>query len=77
MPRQVSIFLLIAVAVFGLLYTPRPFTSETAFQRGITDVLGQTRSKPQRFVLNDSSEERTIIDWVRTLKCVPRTRRLC
>jgi uncharacterized repeat protein (TIGR03943 family) len=71
MPRQVSIFLLIAVAVFGLLYTPRPFTSETAFQRGITDVLGQTRSKPQRFVLNDSSEERTIIDWVRTLNVYP------
>jgi uncharacterized repeat protein (TIGR03943 family) len=71
MPRQISTFLLIAVAVFGLVYSPQPFTSETAFQRGITDVLGQTRSKPQRFVLSASPEERTIIDWVRTLNVYP------
>ena len=51
MPRQISTGLLLAIAMFGLIYSPRPFTSETAFQRGITDVLGQTRSRPERFVL--------------------------
>jgi uncharacterized repeat protein (TIGR03943 family) len=71
LPRRISSGLLLAVAVFGLIYTPRPFTSETAFQRGITDVLGQTRSRPQRFVLSGASEDRTIVDWVRTLNVYP------
>ncbi|MEO1070457.1 MAG: TIGR03943 family protein [Cyanobacteria bacterium J06638_6] len=71
LPRQLSVGLLIAIAVFGLIYTPRPFASETAFQRGITDVLGQTRSRPERFSLSGSSEERTIVDWVRTLNVYP------
>lgn len=71
LPRQFSVGLLIAIAVFGLIYTPRPFASETAFQRGITDVLGQTRSRPQRFSLSGESEERTIVDWVRTLNVYP------
>jgi uncharacterized repeat protein (TIGR03943 family) len=71
LPRQLSTGLLIAIAIFGLLYSPRPFTSETAFQRGITDVLGQTRAKPQRFSLNGTPEQRTIIDWVRLLHVYP------
>lgn len=71
LPRQLSSGVLLTVAVFGLIYSPRPFTSETAFQRGITDVLGQTRSRPERFVLSGASEERTIVDWVRTLNVYP------
>ncbi len=71
LPRRISTGLLLAVAVFGLIYTPRPFTSETAFQRGITDVLSQTRSRPQRFVLSGASEDRTIVDWIRTLNVYP------
>jgi uncharacterized repeat protein (TIGR03943 family) len=71
MPRQISTGLLLAVAIFGLIYSPRPFTSETAFQRGITDVLGQTRSRPERFVLSGAPQERTIIDWIRTLNVYP------
>ncbi|MBE9160568.1 TIGR03943 family protein [Nodosilinea sp. LEGE 06152] len=71
LPRQLSSVLLIAIAVFGLIYTPRPFASETAFQRGITDVLGQTRSRPQRFSLGGDAENRTIVDWVRTLNVYP------
>ncbi|MBD2257098.1 TIGR03943 family protein [Pseudanabaena sp. FACHB-2040] len=71
LPRQISTSLLLAVAVFGLIYTPRPFTSDTALQRGITDTLTMTRSQPQRFTLNTNPEERTIIDWVRTLNVYP------
>jgi uncharacterized repeat protein (TIGR03943 family) len=71
LPRQVSVALLLAIAIFGLIYVPRPFASETAFQRGITDVLGQTRSRPQRFSLGGDSEDRTIVDWVRTLNVYP------
>ena len=71
LPRQISTGLLLAIAIFGLFYSPRPFTSETAFQRGITDVLGQTRSRPERFVLSGAPEERTIVDWIRTLNVYP------
>lgn len=71
LPRQVSILLLISVAVFGLIFIPQPFSSETALQRGISETAGQTRSRPQRFVRSRSPEERTIIDWVRTLSVYP------
>ncbi|TVQ14932.1 MAG: TIGR03943 family protein [Leptolyngbya sp. DLM2.Bin27] len=71
LPRQLSVGLLIVVAALGLIYTPRPFASEAAFQRGITDVLGQTRSRPQRFSLGGDSEDRTIVDWIRTLNVYP------
>ena len=59
------------MAVFGLIYTPKAFASDTALQRGITDTLTATRSQPQRFVRNAAPEERTIIDWVRTLNVYP------
>ncbi|WP_322743534.1 TIGR03943 family putative permease subunit [Vasconcelosia minhoensis] len=71
LPPQLSSALLLAVAVFGLIYTPRAFASDTALQRGITDTLTMTRSQPQRFVRQTASEERTIIDWVRQLNVYP------
>lgn len=71
LPRRFSSFLLIAVAVFGFIFTPRPFSSETALQRGLGESIGQTRSQPQRFVISRTPAERTIIDWVRTLNVYP------
>ncbi|MEO0758416.1 MAG: TIGR03943 family protein [Cyanobacteria bacterium J06648_16] len=71
LPPKLSSFILLAVAVFGLIYTPRAFASETAIQRGIADTLTLTRSQPQRFVRQTSPDERTIIDWVRTLNVYP------
>ena len=71
LPRRLSSLMLILVALVGLFYNPRPFTSETAFQRGITDVLSQTRSSPQRFVVSTTPADRTIVDWVRTLNVYP------
>jgi uncharacterized repeat protein (TIGR03943 family) len=71
LPPQWSSGLLLAVAVFGLIYTPQAFASETALQRGVTETLTLTRSQPQRFVRKTNPEERTIIDWVRTLNVYP------
>lgn len=71
LPSNWSSVILLSVAVFGLIYTPKAFASDTALQRGITDTLTATRSQPQRFVRNAAPEERTIIDWVRTLNVYP------
>lgn len=70
-PRRFSTLLLIGVAVFGLIFNPRPFSSETALQRGLGESVGQTRSQPQRFALGRAPSERTILDWVRTLNVYP------
>lgn len=71
LPPQVSSFILLAVAVVALIYTPQAFASDTAIQRGISDSLTLTRSQPQRFVRQTASEDRTVIDWVRTLNVYP------
>ena len=71
LPSNWSSVILLSVAVFGLFYTPKAFASDTALQRGITDTLTATRSQPQRFVRNAAPEERTIIDWIRTLNVYP------
>jgi uncharacterized repeat protein (TIGR03943 family) len=71
LPPSISSALLLGVAVFGLIYTPRAFASETAAQRGISDTLTLTRSQPQRFTRAASPEERTIIDWIRLVNVYP------
>lgn len=71
LPRRWSVSLLLAVAVFGLIYVPRPFASDTALARGIADPVALTRSQPQRFARNTPPEERSLIDWVRTLNVYP------
>ncbi|MBE7381131.1 MAG: TIGR03943 family protein [Leptolyngbya sp. SIO1E4] len=71
LPRQWSLAVLLGVAVFGLIYVPRPFASDTALARGIADPVGLTRSQPQRFVRNTPPEERSLIDWIRTLNVYP------
>lgn len=71
LPRQWSLAVLLAVAMFGLIYVPRPFASDAALARGIADPVGLTRSQPQRFVRNTPPEERSIIDWIRILNVYP------
>lgn len=71
LPPQLSSLILLAIAVVALIYTPQAFASDTAIQRGVSDSLTLTRSQPQRFVRQTSSEERTVIDWIRTLNVYP------
>lgn len=70
-PPGWSSALLLGVAVFGLLFTPRPFASQTALQRGVTDTLIGTRSQPQQFGGMSRPEERSLIGWIRTLNVYP------
>jgi uncharacterized repeat protein (TIGR03943 family) len=70
-PPGLSSALLLATAILGLTVTPRVFASETALQRGVTDFLQSTRSQPQAFRASISPENRSLIDWVRTLNVYP------
>ena len=63
--------LLLTAAILGLLITPRPFASHAALEVGVTDILSATRSQPQSFRASKNPEERTLIDWIRTLNVYP------
>jgi uncharacterized repeat protein (TIGR03943 family) len=69
-PGWMSGVLLVA-AIAGLVITPRPFNSDTAIQRGLTDAFTVTRSRPQSFRATMRPETRSLIDWVRTLDVYP------
>ncbi len=71
LPPQLSSLILLAIGVVSLIYTPQAFASDAAIQRGVSDSLTLTRSQPQRFIRQASSEDRTIIDWIRTLNVYP------
>ena len=70
-PPGWSSVLLLGVAIAGLLITPRAFASQTALDRGVTDAITLTRVKPQAFQTSSRSEDKTLIDWVRTLQVYP------
>ncbi len=77
-PQHFTIFppglgsaILLCVAIIGLQFTPRPFASAVALERGVTDTLTMTRAKPQSFRISSRSEDRSVIDWVRTLNVYP------
>ena len=57
--------------MLGLAIEPQVFSSQTALDRGITDFVSLTRSQPQSFRSNSRPEDRSIIDWVRTLNVYP------
>jgi uncharacterized repeat protein (TIGR03943 family) len=71
LPRGWGSTLLLAIAILGLLITPRAFASQTAIQRGVADAPTLTRVKPQAFRGSANSEDKSIIDWVRTLTVYP------
>jgi len=70
-PPGWSSALLVAVAVFGMQYSPQAFASQVALQRGVTETLTMTRSQPQSFRGGTRPEDRSLIDWVRTLNVYP------
>lgn len=78
MPQHLSLFppgwssaILLGVALFGLSFTPQPFASQMAFDRGVTETLSLTRSRPQAFRAATKPETRSLIEWIRTLNVYP------
>lgn len=69
-PPGFSGALLLTTAILGLSITPRVFASQTALQRGVTDVT-LTRPQPQAFRSSRQPEERSLVEWVRTLNVYP------
>ncbi|WP_445631604.1 TIGR03943 family putative permease subunit [Nostoc sp. DSM 114167] len=64
--------LLLTTAILGFMITPQVFASDKALQRGVTaDLLGSTRVKPQAFRVTVRPEERSLVDWVRTVNVYP------
>lgn len=71
LPTGWSSTLLLATAILGLVITPRAFASQTAIQRGVIDGPTLTRVKPQAFRASSNTEDKSIVDWVRTLTVYP------
>ena len=72
LPNGWSTALLLGAALLGLLIQPRAFLSQTAIQRGAIDApVTLTRVKPQAFRAASNTEDKSIIDWIRTLTVYP------
>lgn len=67
----ISSGILLVVALLGFVIPPTVLSSQTAVQRGLTASLPLTRTQPEAFRTNTRSQDRTIIDWVRTLNAYP------
>ncbi len=63
--------LLLTVAILGLMITPQVFASDTAIQLGVTDLLSTGRVQPQSFRPSIRPEDRSLVDWARTLNVYP------
>ena len=70
-PPGWSAGLLLFAAILGFLISPRVFASEKAMMRDVNDFLPVTQSQPQAFRTARKPEERSLIDWVRTLTVYP------
>lgn len=70
LPSQWSNTILLVTGILGLIISPRPFASEIAFQRGINDNFTTLRSV-QTFRRSNRPEQRSIVEWVRTLNVYP------
>ncbi len=71
-PPRFGSFLLIAVAILGFAIAPKVFASDKAIQRGAADFSGaSSRLQPQSFRTSVRPEERTLVDWSRTLSVYP------
>ncbi|MEM8602281.1 MAG: TIGR03943 family protein [Cyanobacteria bacterium P01_H01_bin.121] len=69
--RQLSLGILLSVAITGYVAPLRAFTSDLAFQRSSGDFMTLARAQPQTFRVTQNPGDRAIIDWVRTLNVYP------
>lgn len=70
-PPGFSSALLLITALMGIAITPKVFASQVALERGLTESLPLTRTRPQEFRTATKPEERSLIEWIRTLNVYP------
>ncbi|MBE9171078.1 TIGR03943 family protein [Pleurocapsales cyanobacterium LEGE 06147] len=70
-PPGLGSIVLIVVALAGFAIAPNVLSSQAALQRGVAENLPLTRSEPQAFYTSIKPEERSLLDWVRTLNAYP------
>lgn len=63
--------LLLFTAILGLVIGPNFLSSKTALHRGVRDSLPLTQAQVQHFQVNSNPEQRSLIEWVRTLNAYP------
>lgn len=71
LPAGLSSLFLVVAACSALAITPKVFNSQSAIQRGLGDPVAMTRSSAKAFRLNANPEDRSLIDWVRTINVNP------
>ena len=70
-PPGWSTVLLLVVVIVAFIIPPSILGSQTALRRGVTESLPATKVEAQSFRASVKPEERTIIDWVRTINAYP------
>ncbi|WP_055075338.1 TIGR03943 family putative permease subunit [Pseudanabaena sp. 'Roaring Creek'] len=68
---SLSSSLLLIVAIGALCVNPRPFTSEKAIHRGVIENIADARTIPKSFRASNRPEDRTLVEWVRTISTYP------
>lgn len=71
LPRLLGVCLVLGVAIAGFWVPPKVFASSLATDRQVADFMTLARPQPQSFRANANPQDRTIIDWVRTLNVYP------
>lgn len=69
-PPGLSSLVLIVVAIAGLMIPPKMLNSQTALQRGVSE-LPLTNIQPQAFRTATKPESRSLIEWIRTINAYP------
>lgn len=71
LPTGVGSVLLLVTAILGFVIAPTVFSSQVALQRGVSNTLPATQLQTQSFQNNIKPEERSLMDWIRTLNAYP------
>ncbi|MEM1367223.1 MAG: TIGR03943 family protein [Cyanobacteria bacterium P01_H01_bin.15] len=71
LPTMLASAILLLSAVSGFLIPPKVLASQAALQRGVADTLPLTKTQASSFRSTQAPEERTLLDWVRTLNAYP------
>ncbi len=71
LPQSLSSLILLITAIAAFTIKPQAFTSATALERGVNNFVPVTEVTPQSFTNITKPEQRSLVEWVRTLNVYP------